>query len=96
MKKLFATVLIVICGGVYSASQAADIYNNQSSSSFNDCSSNLLVFSGDIVKGDSYKLRELLSKITSKYKKDECKNVKFYLLICETRDTDILRDRLSE
>jgi hypothetical protein len=28
--------------------------------------------------------------------KDECKNVKIYLLICETRDTDILRDRLSE
>ena len=74
MKKLFAIVLIVICGGVSSASQAADIYNNQSSSSFNDCSSNLLVFSGDIVKGDSYKLRELLSKITSKYKKDECKS----------------------
>jgi hypothetical protein len=74
MKKLFATVLIIICVGVYSASQAADIYNNQSSSSFNDCASNLLVISGDILKGDSYKLRELLNKITSKYKKDECKN----------------------
>ena len=73
MRKLFVTVLIVIWGGFYSESQSAEIYNNQSSYSITDCSRNFLIFSGDITRGDSYKFRELLNKISSKYKKDDCK-----------------------
>jgi ATP-dependent protease ClpP protease subunit len=74
MIKRLVVISFLICLGICCPSYAANIYNSPSKSTYNDCSSeNLLVFSGDIISGDSYKFREILNKITSKYKKDECK-----------------------
>ena len=91
MSKFIGFMGIFFIGFLCQKSFAADIKYKLSDSTLHKdyCGFNLIILSGDIVVGDSKKLLDTLSQISSRYKKDECTNG-FLSLQLDSNGGDIL------